>query len=73
MNKESQVSKLFSHLMTGAKIDRVMAWDMYRIADLRSRISDVERIYCITIPRETKQGKRYLEYQLTPINHGTKD
>lgn len=69
MNKESQVTKLFNHLMSGAKIDRVMAFNLYGIADLRSRISDVERNFGITIPRETKSGKRYLEYQLTPIHN----
>jgi hypothetical protein len=63
---ESQVTKLFNHLMTGARIDRVSAFNWYGIADLRSRISNVEKIYNVTIPRETKPGKRYLEYYLNP-------
>jgi hypothetical protein len=66
--KESQVTKLFNHLLTGARIDRVSAFNWYGIADLRSRISDCERVFCLTIQRETKKGKRYLEYYLNPIN-----
>lgn len=58
----SQNQNLLNHLLTGVPIDRVMAWRHYDIADLRSRISDVERDYNLTIDRRTKKGKRYREY-----------
>jgi Helix-turn-helix domain len=62
MKDTSQVLTLVNHLLSGATIDRVEAFRMYGIADLRSRISDVERDYKIAIDRRTKEGKRYREY-----------
>ncbi len=53
---------LFNHLLSGCKIDRVQAFNMYGIADLRSRLSDVKRIYGVTPDRRTKPGKHYREY-----------
>lgn len=60
--KESQVTILFNHLNLGYKIDRVRAFKDHGIADLRSRISDVYNRYGIYADRETKKGKRYLQY-----------
>ena len=60
----SQVKTLYDHLNLGYKIDRVRAFQDHGIADLRSRISDVERQFGITIDRETKEGKKYLQYYI---------
>ena len=57
----SQVKMLRDHLLSGRKIDRVAAFRKYGIADLRSRISNVEKTGLI-IDRKTKKGKKYLEY-----------
>lgn len=62
---DPQVKVLVEHLLTGATIDRVSAFRNYGIADLRSRISDVQRDYKIAIDRRTKVGKRYREYFIT--------
>lgn len=62
---DPQVKVLVEHLLTGATIDRVSAFHKYGIADLRSRISDVQRDYKIAIDRRTKEGKRYREYFIT--------
>jgi len=62
MKPESQVRNLLSALLLGIKVDRVYAWRWLNIADLRSRISDVQRDYDCTVDRETKPGKRYKQY-----------
>lgn len=59
---KSQVDELVNVLLSGQKIDRVMAFRDYGIADLRSRLSDVKRIYGIEPKRQTKPGKKYREY-----------
>lgn len=59
---ESQVQTLLKLLLSGIKIDRVMAFQKYGIADLRSRLSDVKREYNISPKRARKPGKKYLEY-----------
>ncbi len=58
----TQVETLLNALLFGFKIDRVNAFKWYGIADLRSRLSDVKRVYGIVPKRQTKPGKRYLEY-----------
>jgi len=58
----TQVELLRDVLLQGIRIDRVQAYYDYGIADLRSRLSDVKRVYGIEPKRKTKQGKRYLEY-----------
>lgn len=65
--KESQVKRLFNYLMTGARIACKDSYKRLEIADLRSRVSDVEREYSITVQRERVSGKRYNEYFLKPI------
>ena len=59
---ESQVKILINHLYSGSEIDRVTAFRNYGIADLRSRISDAERMLNIRIDRDKVRGKRYLKY-----------
>jgi len=49
-------------LLLGIKVDRVFAFNHFGIADLRSRLSDVKRVYGIVPKRQTKPGKRYLQY-----------
>jgi hypothetical protein len=61
----SQVELLVTHLLCGVPIDRVNAYKWYGIADLRSRLSDAKRDYGLVPDRWTKNGKKYLEYQLT--------
>lgn len=63
--QESQVKTLLEHLLSGATIDRVEAFRQYGIADLRSRICNVEKDFNIRIDRRTKEGKRYKEYFVT--------
>ncbi len=58
----TQVETLLNALLFGFKIDRVNAYQEFGIADLRSRMSDVKRVYGIVPKRQTKPGKRYLEY-----------
>jgi hypothetical protein len=58
----TQVEILRDALLYGVKVDRVNAFQIWGIADLRSRLSDVKRIYGIVPKRETKPGKRYLQY-----------
>ena len=67
-NKPSQVEILVNHLLLGLPIDRVSAFKMYDIADLRSRLSDVKRMYGIVPDRWKKSGKNYLEYQIKSLN-----
>ena len=64
MKPDSQVKTLVKLLLSGIKIDRVMAFQKYGIADLRSRLSDVKREYHIRPKRARKPGKKYLEYWL---------
>lgn len=68
----SQVEVLRDHLLSGKPIDRVIAFNRYGIADLRSRLSNVKERYGIVPERWTKKGKRYLEYQLKPQSNGKK-
>jgi len=63
--EERQVKRLFDVLMTGVKVDRIFAWRRMGIADLRSRICNVESEFSVNIDRQTKAGKRYKEYFLT--------
>lgn len=62
MKEPSQVEKLLTILLSGEKIDRVIAYYQYGIADLRSRLSDVKRMYGVEPMRRTKPGKNYREY-----------
>lgn len=64
--KETEVTRLYNYLMTGCVLDRVIAWRKLHIADVRSRLSDVKRIYGLIPDRKTKPGKRYLEYWVHP-------
>lgn len=61
---ESQVETLYHHLRQGMKVNRVTAFHLFGIADLRSRICNVERDYGIKIDRNTVPGKRYKEYYI---------
>lgn len=65
--KDSQVNTLINAWMLGLKVDRVNAWYHYRIADLRSRVCDAQKVLGIRAERERKPGKRYLCYFLKPI------
>jgi hypothetical protein len=60
--EETEVKRLMNALLLGIKVNRVYAWAHLRIADLRSRISDCERQFNVTIDRQTVKGKRYREY-----------
>lgn len=64
IHTETQVEKLFNHLLTGCSINRVEAFQMYGIADLRSRICNVRDRYNLNIDRAKVTGKRYLKYFL---------
>jgi hypothetical protein len=64
---EPQVVTLLNALLLGIKIDRVMAYRYYGIADLRSRCSDVNRIYGIYPDRERVPNKKYLRYFIKPL------
>lgn len=59
---ESQVKKLRNWLLLGLKIDRVTAFKALKIADLRSRISNVEDDLGIYLERQRVPGKKYYEY-----------
>lgn len=59
---ESQIKTLLNHLLTGSEIDRVSAFKSYGIADLRSRISECERVFNVTIERGKIEGKKYVKY-----------
>lgn len=65
--KESQVQRLFNYLLTGSRIACKDAYNMLEIPDLRSRISNVEKHYGVTVQRERVKGKRYNEYFFNPI------
>lgn len=58
----TQVEILRDILLQGVKVDRDMAFNVFGIADLRSRLSDVKRVYGINPKRRTKPGKQYREY-----------
>lgn len=58
----TQVEIIRDVLMQGIRIDRVQMFQQYGIGDLRSRLSDVKRIYNIVPQRRTKPGKNYREY-----------
>lgn len=62
MTFERQVDTLYHHLRQGTVINRVVAWHRWKIADLRSRLSDVKREYGLEPYRQTVEGKKYLEY-----------
>jgi len=57
-----QVETVLFVLLSGIRIDRVQMWRDYRIADLRSRLSQVKEWYHVEPERRTKPGKRYREY-----------
>ena len=63
----TQNQQLYLHLKQGQKIDRVQAFNVYGIADLRSRICNVEKDFGVKIDRKTKEGKRYKEYFLNQL------
>ena len=65
--KETQVKRLFDYLMTGARIACKDSYRRLKIADLRSRICDVSRIYNVDVKRERVKGKRFNEYYFNPI------
>ena len=62
----SQIKTLYAHLKKGKEINRATAFRQYGIADLRSRISDIERLG-ITILRGKIPGKKYVKYYMTPF------
>lgn len=63
-SNESQVAKLKEWLSTGLDIDRVTAFKQLGIADLRSRVSNVESDMQTKLYRERVKGKKYLRYSL---------
>lgn len=63
-NQPTQVEVLLTHLLCGLPIDRVSAFRWYGIADLRSRLSNVKERYGVIPDRWTKEGKKYLVYQM---------
>lgn len=65
---DSQVKRLYEYLMTGSRIACKDAYQRLGIADLRSRISNVEQRFNIEVKREKVKGKRYNEYFLTLPN-----
>jgi hypothetical protein len=62
MTFERQIDTLYHHLRNEGKINRVTAFQLYGIADLRSRLSDVKREFGLEPFRQTVEGKKYLEY-----------
>jgi hypothetical protein len=68
---ESQVTKLKNWLLLGLKIDRVTAFRNLEIADLRSRVSNVESDLGIVLDREKVPGKKYLQYYINDPKHLT--
>ncbi len=71
MTPESQVATLYQELKRGTKVNRAMAFARYGIADLRSRICDVQREFGIIVHRQTMKGKRYKEYFLKSKDDST--
>lgn len=65
--KPSQVDVLHTHLFSGSEIDRVSAFRWYGIADIRSRISDMEKRYGLHIDRCKVTGKKYYKYFIKTI------
>jgi hypothetical protein len=64
MKFTNQVDLLYHLLRRGIKINRVMAYTRFGIADIRSRIAELPKEYGITPDRERVKGKRYLQYFL---------
>lgn len=62
--KKPQLQIIKEALERGEIIDRVKMFRRYRIADLRSRLSQVKNLYGLNPDRRTKKGVRYLEYAL---------
>jgi hypothetical protein len=62
MTFDNQVDLLYHILRQGVKVNRVIAFQRWGIADLRSRISDVAREYKLIPDRQRVKGKKYLEY-----------
>ena len=60
----SQVETIFHHLRNGMKINRVNAFQLFGVADLRSRICNCEKQYGVKIDRNTVANKRYKEYYI---------
>jgi len=65
--EDSQVTTLFNYLMSGCKINRVEAFRNFGIADLRSRVSDLEMRFNIRLERSKVDGKKYYQYWIS--NH----
>ena len=63
--EDSQVNVLHTYLMFGCKINRVEAFRFFGIADLRSRVSDLERRFNIRLERCKVDGKRYYQYWIS--------
>lgn len=64
MTFENQVQLIYHHLRQGLKIDRVMAYYRWGVADLRSRIAELPKEYGLTPDRERVPGKKYLRYYI---------
>lgn len=58
---------LFHWLMSGCRIACKDSYRLLRIADLRSRVSDVQRLYGVRVERERVKGKNYFEYYFKPM------
>lgn len=59
---DSQVETLYHHLRNGMKINRINAYQLFGVGDIRSRVSDIQREYGIVLDREKVPNKRYLQY-----------
>jgi len=68
----SQVEKLIEWLLFGLTVNRVDAFELMGIADLRSRIAEVDKFFGFKVPRERIEGKRYLRYYLPKTNYHAK-
>lgn len=64
----SQVETLINWLLLGLDINRGKAFQLFGIADLRSRIAEVDKFFGFKVPRERIEGKRYLRYYLPKTN-----
>ena len=61
--KKSGNQRLLEFLLSGCKIACKDAYRLIQVADLRSRVSDLER-KGFTIQRERVKGKNYNQYWL---------
>jgi len=62
MTFDNQTDLLYHLLRRGLKINRVVAYNRYGIADIRSRIAELPKEYGVTPDRERVPGKKYLRY-----------